>query len=73
MSVIESTQYHTIAITVRSDINNGRYVRARGSNTTILDALAEALPNIVANITQFRSVELRVESHDYVDTHEETM
>ena len=66
MPFIESTQYHTIAITVRSDIKNGQKSKAKRKNTMILDKVAEELP------TLYTVVDLRVEPHNYVDTHEET-
>jgi len=66
MPFIESTQYHTIAITVRSDIKNGQKSKAKRKNTMILDKVAEELP------TLYTVVDLRVEPHHYVDTHEET-
>ena len=67
MPFIESTQYHTIAITVRSEINNGDSRSAiKRKNTVKLDKIAEELP------TLYTVVDLRVEPHHYVDTHEET-
>ena len=66
MPFIESTQYHTVAITVRSDIKNGQKSKAKRKNTMILDKVAEELP------TLYTVVDLRVEPHHYVDTHEET-
>ena len=70
MPFIESTQYHTIAITVRSEINNGDSRSAiKRKNTVNLDKIAEELPTLY---TQYYNLDLRVEPHHYVDTHEET-
>ncbi len=74
-SVMESTQYHTIAITVRSDIKNGQKSKAKRKNTMILDKVAEELPTLYTGALTFLMpsvVDLRVEPHHYVDTHEET-
>jgi len=74
-SIIESTQYHTVAITVRTDIKNGQKSKAKRRNTMILDKVAEKLPELwltrpIHKFTPY-TVDLRVEPHHYIDTHEE--
>ena len=58
---IETTQYHTIAITVRSNSAN-----AEKKNTEIIDKVVKELP------TLYTTVDIRLEPHHYEDTHEET-
>ena len=64
-SIMESTQYHTVAITVRTDIKNGQKSKAKRRNTMVLDKIAEELPEL------YTTVDLRVEHHHNIDTHEE--
>jgi hypothetical protein len=64
---MESTQYHTVAITVRTDIKNGQKSKAKRRNTMVLDKIAEELPELYTMGT----VDLRVEPHHYIDIHEE--
>ena len=64
-SIMESTQYHTVAITVRTDIKNAQKSKSKRRNTMVLDKIAEELPEL------YTTVDLRVEPHHYIDTHEE--
>ena len=64
-SIMDSTQYHTVAITVRTDIKNGQKSKAKRRNTMVLDKIAEELPEL------YTTVDLRVAPHHYIDTHEE--
>ena len=71
-SIMESTQYHTVAITVRTDIKNGQKSKAKRRNTMVVDKIAEELPELYTGATLVGgTVDLRVEPHHYVDTHEE--
>ena len=72
--IIKSTQYHTLSISITNDVHGDKasdQVRTREVNTRILDTLAEELPDIVANITRYRNVELILDTHNYQDLEKE--
>ena len=68
-SIMESTQYHTVAITVRTDIKNGQKSKAKRRNTMVLDKIAEELQELYTGATLVGgTVDLRVEPLHYVAT-----